>query len=276
MEQSPSTYTTKTERIITSARPVIGIIPTLKINVHDYEQCLDILYTKAILQAGGLPIILPLVEEEITLGLYFDQIDGLLLSGGHDISPELYGTDAGSPSGLLVQETTPLRDKVEMWALSFAQTHNLPVLGICRGLQIINAFYGGTLIEDIPAHAYAHNFETATHREHKGTPIHDIDVNMDTRLGSILREPCLHINSNHHQCVRDLAPGFVESARSSADHLIEAIELNDERFVVAVQWHPEFFSAREAEMRLFVSFVEEALRYKHKIKTQELTLKKRK
>lgn len=165
-------------------------------------------------------------------------LDGLLLAGGRDIDPQLYGAVAHPETKQPDRE----RDRRETALLSEALARDLPVLAICRGLQLTNAALGGTLIQHIEGH-----------RCPDSPKIHTIEIAPGSRLRSILGVDEYVVNSRHHQCVNRLADGLVVAARSSPDNVVEALELRGKRFVLAVQWHPEE-RTDGLDARLFAAF----------------------
>ena len=186
--------------------------------------------------------------------------DGLMLTGGPDVDPGEYGETSRHPS----IEIDPARDRYELALARQALAHNMPVLAICRGAQVLNVAWGGTLLQDIPSAlsgALDHQ-----HREPKDALVHDVAIEPRTVLWSILSprlgdRHTIAVNSRHHQAVRSLAPGFIVSA-AAPDGVIEAIEKPDLPFCVGVQWHPENFLTTGEFSALFEGFVAAARRYR--------------
>jgi putative glutamine amidotransferase len=195
---------------------------------------LSLSYVAAVQRAGGLAMMLPpdplLVEEpEQVLGL----IDGLLLAGGADIDPSAYGR----PRHPETIETVPERDAFELALTRAALERDLPVLGICRGMQLINVALGGTLSQHLPE-----RFGHSEHRRAIGSfdgSEHDVDVCSGTLAMRVIDQTPHSTKSHHHQGVDELGEGLTVSATSAMDGLAEAIELPGRRFVLGVQWHPE-------------------------------------
>jgi putative glutamine amidotransferase len=219
-------------------RPLIGMCTALeRASWSVWERPAALLalnYVEAVQRAGGLALMLPpdarLVEDpEEALEL----IDGLVLTGGADIDPAAYGQQAG-PHTL---DTVPERDAFEIALVRAAIERDLPVLGICRGMQLINVACGGTLIQHLP--------DTLGHEEHRRVlgsfegAEHDVLLSEGSLAASATGELVHVTRSHHHQGVDRLGRGLVVSGRSSLDDLPEAIELPDRRFVLGVQWHPE-------------------------------------
>ncbi|MDR3095387.1 MAG: membrane dipeptidase [Bacteroidales bacterium] len=210
-------------------------------------------YVQAILQSGGTPVIIPVVTDGNALRNMIKGLDGLIMTGGGDVAPLYYGENT---LGKMVRIDS-IRDVYDMTLLKLATDRNIPVLGICRGEQLINVAFGGTLYQDIPIQyktGIAHFQKTSTSR---GT--HVIEIVAGTKLAEILVKPEALTNSFHHQGVKDLAFGFRISARS-ADGFVEAIEGYPNRTVLGVQFHPEGLVAGgdTAMLRLFKHIVNEA------------------
>ncbi len=221
---------------------VIGITACRKI--EDYRQ--------AVLHIGAEARILdPSMSVSDALG----GIDGLLLTGGGDIEPGRYGEPA-HPS---VNETQPQRDEFEIALVREGRARRVPILGICRGIQILNVACGGTLIQDIPTEvpgALKHELDVPPHEAFELA--HEVWLDKDSTLGRLMSErlegaDSCEVNSRHHQAVKQLAPGFQVSA-TAPDGVIEAIEDPGAGFCLGVQWHPENFW-RTGEFRsLFEGF----------------------
>lgn len=205
-------------------------------------------YAEAVARHGADPILLDATASEEERATALGGMDGLLISGGADIDPARYGQPTAG-----AESTEPDRDALEAAAWSAAIARGRPVLGLCRGLQAINVFSGGTLLQHVDGHvgaAYGHG-PAATH---------PIRLEAASRLAGWLGVTELEVNSYHHQGVRpsDLAPGLTPSAwaASSAGDLVEGVEASDGRFIVGVQCHPERTeSTPEAFERLFAAFV---------------------
>ncbi len=181
-------------------------------------------YVDAIV-AGGMEAVPADVAQEVQLG----EVDGLLLMGGTDVNPTRYRAEPAP-------ETDPPddgRDEIEWRLIDEAVAKNLPILAICRGLQILNAHHGGTLVQHLPP-AAGHDVET----ENKGLPAHEILIDPTSLLGQIAGTSQWRVNSRHHQAADRVGGGLRVVARA-ADGTIEALEQPDKRFLLAVQWHPE-------------------------------------
>ncbi|MBF8437935.1 gamma-glutamyl-gamma-aminobutyrate hydrolase family protein [Halanaerobiaceae bacterium Z-7014] len=192
-------------------------------------------YVRAIVEAGGIPLLIPIVNQPQDIKYYLELIDGLLLSGGQDISPEFYNEEPVDELG----EIDPDRDSWELKLFTEAYKKKLPVLGICRGMQLINVALGGSLFQDI----YSQYDDSLLHTSSDGESCayHKIIIESGSKLEEIL---CcldsLYVNSYHHQALKKPGKNLKVVARSD-EGIIEAIEAedSDQRFLVGVQWHPE-------------------------------------
>ena len=212
-------------------------------------------YSLAVAAAGGLPVLLPLIEDERILRPLYERLDGLLLSGGGDVAAAHYG----AAEGRRPRSVDPPRDRVELRLARWAVAEGLPILGICRGIQLLNVAAGGTLIQDIPS-ALA-GAPTSVEHDSASDEAHSVALSPGSLLADILsagEEPrSIAVNSRHHQAVDQVAPHFVAVARAP-DGIIEGIERAqaEEGFAVGVQWHPEDLAPHNARMaRLFRRFV---------------------
>ncbi len=229
-------------------KPIIGVMPLW----DDDKDSIWMLpgYLDGIRQAGGLPVIFPFTEEEADLEQLAGMCDGFLFTGGHDVSPALYHEKP--LEGLVV--SCQKRDVMEGIVLGKAIEKDKPVLGICRGIQFINVYLGGTLYQDIPT-----QFPSKT--EHHQTapydrPIHAVTVAEGSPLKRCLGISSLPVNSYHHQSVRRLAPAL-EAMAYSPDGLIEAVYMPGKKFLWAVQWHPEFSFRTDSYSRsIFGAFLQ--------------------
>jgi putative glutamine amidotransferase len=245
-------------------RPIIGI-PTQTLHAMDgipeglpESWVMNQRYSRVVAAAGGLPVMIPLLEDEDTLRALYDRMDGVLIPGGVDLDPTTYGETPLPTCGRI----DPARDRVELCFARWAIAEGKPLFGLCRGLQILNVALGGTLYQDIAAQrsdAIKHDyFPTAGYsRDHLA---HPVTVTSGSRLDALVGTAPLRVNSMHHQAVKDLAPGLAPTA-IAPDGLIEAVESSDQQFLLGVQWHPESLTEREPRMhRLVAGFVEAASR----------------
>jgi putative glutamine amidotransferase len=231
-------------------KPIVGITTYLaRVTFEGWEEdtvLVPVDYVRAIERAGGRALLVPPSEDGVEETL--DALDGVLFAGGSDLDPELYGQEAHPETNGVVPE----RDRAELALLQAALARDLPVLAVCRGSQVLNVALGGDLVQHLP--------EVVGDEKHKHTPgeysDHDVTVEPDTRLGSLLgdRAP---VKSHHHQGFGRLGKGLREAARAE-DGTLEALEDPSRRFALGVLWHPE---AGE-DLRLFEALVEEARAYR--------------
>lgn len=210
-------------------------------------------YVQALSRAGALPVMIPLGLPGDQIERMLPRLDGILFSGGGDIDPSVFGAET-TPK---VKSVDPDRDRVEMQLLRTAHSEGLPFLGICRGFQVINVALGGTLythVEDQHPQALKHDFYPDWPRNH--TP-HPVRVETGSQLATILGTTNPEVNSLHHQGIRNLAPGL-KATTYAPDQLIEAFELPEHPFGLAVQWHPEWLQEHSSMRALFRSFTEAA------------------
>lgn len=237
-------------------RPLIGIIAASHFDNGVFFYGLLPAYSKSVAQAGGLPLMIaPDIGEEALRAVY-ERLDGVLLAGGGDIDPALYGMADGN--GLGIYGISRERDLAEINLVKWALADDKPTLGICRGCQIVNVALGGTLYRDIPKEYPA--FTGVDHslwgKKPRDFYAHAVTVAPTTRLAAALgSDGTMPVNSLHHQALRDIAPELRINA-TAEDGIVEGVEIPDARFFVAVQWHPEELTGRSAPMRhLFESFV---------------------
>lgn len=207
-------------------------------------------YTRAILQAGGLPILIPsMLQEEDFLDLY-SRVAGILFTGGGDVSLE-YFNGSNHPR---IGEVDKGRDATEVSLMLAAVDDGKPILGICRGAQIMNVALGGTLythIHDQLKGALDHDYPGDLRR----ILVHPVSVDESTRSAEIFGETLLNVNSLHHQGLKDIAPGLLATGYAP-DGLVEVVEIHDHPYAVSVQWHPEWLTDQIPMQRLFRSFVD--------------------
>lgn len=209
-------------------------------------------YVNAIIQAEGVPILIPSLITEDGWDALYSRLDGILFSGGGDIGLEHF---PGVPHPR-IDDVDLARDSVELNLVQAAASGGKPFLGICRGCQVVNVALGGTLYTHIPDqlpnaldHDYPGNKRTIL--------VHEVKIEEGTHVAEIYGEPIIKVNSLHHQGLKDIAPSL-RIAGHSPDGLVEAIELTDHAFGLAVQWHPEWLTDQESTRNLFSRFVEAA------------------
>ena len=211
-------------------------------------------YAHTVAAAGGLPVLVPLLHEdpEMLRALY-ERLDGVFIPGGVDMDPATFDERPHAKLGRI----DPPRDATELMLARWAVEEGKPLFGLCRGLQVINVALGGTLHQDLEAEmpgAIKHDYfpNAGFTRDHLA---HDVTIEPGSRLGRIVGDRVLPVNSMHHQGVRTLGAGLKATA-FAPDGLIEALETDNEHYVVAVQWHPEALADRDEKMAaLFHSFV---------------------
>jgi putative glutamine amidotransferase len=212
-------------------------------------------YSQSVALAGGAPVLIPLELGERAWRSLYRCLDGLLLPGGVDVDPAHYGEDRHPELG----EVNDALDEAELVLTRWALEDDLPLLGICRGIQTLNVAASGSLYQDLPAQlpgALQHRFSPPHYpRDHRG---HSVHIEPGSRLAHVFGAIDLPVNSRHHQAVKDVAPGFVVTAQAP-DGVIEGIEKPDALFCVGVQWHPESLAASDPQMlALFEAFVQAA------------------
>lgn len=211
-------------------------------------------YIDAVLGAGGLPVIVPLNVLDDDLRALYARLDGVLIPGGGDLDPAHFDEIAHPALG----EVDPARDQTELAVVRHALSDGKPLLGICRGAQVMNVALGGTLYQDLPTEypgvlRHVHPVGDFP-RQHLA---HPVQVEEESLLARSLGQPIVQVNSRHHQAIKRLAPGFEAVARAP-DGVIEGIERPDHPFALGVQWHPENLQALPEMKQLLVRFVEAA------------------
>ncbi|HSA61129.1 MAG TPA: gamma-glutamyl-gamma-aminobutyrate hydrolase family protein [Nitrospiraceae bacterium] len=242
-------------------KPVIGVTPDFNagdrkdMGGHEPTYFLRARYIRAIEELGGIPLILPLVAETTARRRLLDGVDGLLLTGsGPDLPPRLYGERQRYKFPLVSER----RANFELELVHQARRRDLPLLGICGGMQTVNVACGGSLFQDIPSqirNALDHRQKTkAIHVSHP------VAIAPKSLLNQIVQKATLMVNSSHHQSVKTVAPSLIASALAP-DGIVEAIESPAHRFLLAIQWHPEFLFERHApHRRLFEALLRAARR----------------
>jgi putative glutamine amidotransferase len=235
------------------SRKIVGITcSTILHSEYGERDVLNRKYARAIENAGGVPIILPVFGGEALSQKYLGVMDGLLLSGGMDIVPAMYGQDA-LPE---LDVTDQGRDELELPLVRAAVAQGMPLFGICRGLQTLNVTLGGTLFQDLPTQKPSSIIHYQSHKGHaRDEFIHSIEIVPDSRLRGIVGVSEMPVNSLHHQALDKLGEGLVVTA-TAPDGVIEAAELPAHPYAVAVQFHPEETAPHdERSRRLFETFV---------------------
>jgi putative glutamine amidotransferase len=232
-------------------KPVIGITGAY-VNHNIYMEGVYVHhdYHKSVAANGGLPIILPFIHSELALEM-LQLCDGIILSGGEDVDPQFYGQEPHLHLGY----TLPERDKVEIAIAHYAIEHQIPILAICRGLQVLNAALGGTLIQDIPSCVKEplQHFQSVE----RSRDSHWVTLDKDSRLFRILGDQKVRVNSLHHQSIDRIASDLRVVAKAS-DGVIEAVEhAGSSSYLIGVQWHPESMVSSNLLMKgLFSDFID--------------------
>lgn len=231
-------------------KPIIGITASL----DNGKMTVDRTNSDAIFRAGGVPLVLPYTVDENEIEQLVDRIDGLLLTGGGDIDPTLFGEEPLPGLGSICPE----RDTLEMALIRRMLDNDKPIFGICRGCQILNIAAGGDMYQDL----YTQRDALLQHSQKapRWHASHTLRIEEGSLLHQIVGESTYKVNSFHHQAVRKLAPGFAHSA-ATKDGVTEAFESQQHRFVLGVQWHPECTTGVDPiSQRLFAAFVGECKR----------------
>jgi len=238
-------------------RPFIGIIGNRYLRANTKSTMLAGIgekYVRAIEGAGGIPILIYLTEDREVLDRLYALCGGLVFAGGEDVDPKHFGAARHPNLGTVV----PLRDEVELALARRALADRKPMLGICRGIQLLNVAFGGTLYQDIPAElpAASHHYASSKVPD-RAHAAHPIALAPDSWLAERLGTDTLDANSFHHQSLRDIAPGLRITGRAP-DGVIEAVEGTGECFILGVQCHPEelWDIAEPRWARMFAGFVD--------------------
>lgn len=255
----------------TQKLPVIGIVPSQGQDDSD-EAAVSVpeRYARAVAHAGGAPLLLPLVGDMSVYETLFPLIDGFVLTGGNDIDPARYGAvrDNGK-----ISAHSPMREELEYLILSYAYRFDVPLLGICRGMQMINVCFGGTLYRDL-GDQYSGAYWMGSrvqgvipeiaHWQPRpyDVPTHEVTLKRDSHLGRLLDADIINVNSMHHQGICDLS-AMVDAVAWAPDKLVEAIEVRGKTFMLGVQWHPEFFKGGHRMGSVFTALINAAKAAQH-------------
>jgi putative glutamine amidotransferase len=239
--------------VSTRARPLVALTTSWDAEGGSHRQPQVILYeayVRALEEAGLAAVLVSPAHSASSIASLMERCDGLVLTGGGDVDPARYGERVRHTLDSVSAE----RDATEFAALGAAIEQKVPVLGICRGIQLMNVYLGGTLYQDIDAE---HPGTAHRHSEQWGTRAHHVNVLPGSKLRAIVGREALHINSFHHQAIKQVAPSLAVTALAE-DGLIEAVEMKDYPFGLGVQWHPERHEASaprtDPDKLLFAAF----------------------
>lgn len=254
--------------------PLILVTPGTEdkgVEFYDYSLSLSQTYLDAVTMAGGLPVVLPCAPSPKVVAEYVRRCDGVMITGGDDIQPELYFPDVPVELRKTVGRNDPVRDLLETLVVKEAFTQQKPLLAICRGHQILNITLGGTLFVDI-----ASQVKTAINHsrlKHKDRVVHEVRLEPDSLLRQIFSREKIEVNSSHHQAVDRIAKALRVTGRAP-DGMIEALELRPEEahlmpYLVGVQFHPERLTRGYPEyIELFRSFTEASAAHRSRMEAK--------
>ncbi|MCF6157895.1 MAG: gamma-glutamyl-gamma-aminobutyrate hydrolase family protein [wastewater metagenome] len=204
-------------------------------------------YSDAIIAAGGIPVLLPILKNENDIEFFLKRVNGLLLTGGNDIPPERYGERRHERTKCVHAD----KDVADFTLLQTAIIMRKPILAICYGAQLVNVAFGGSLIQDIPTEVST----PITHKDPENEQYtHPVAAKRDSLLSRIFGTDCITTNSIHHQAIKTLGKGLRDTAHAT-DGIIEAIEWEGYPFLLGVQWHPERMIHRPGHISLFTSLI---------------------
>ncbi|WP_274307436.1 gamma-glutamyl-gamma-aminobutyrate hydrolase family protein [Solibacillus daqui] len=229
-------------------KPIIGL------TMHPVEGKMEInnSYIQAIKRAGGIPVCVPYMDEE-TVDTVLNGLSAILLIGGYDVNPLIFDQEPHYKLGTVIDE----RDRSDILIAKKAFERNMPMLGICRGEQVMNVAFGGTLLQDIDTQVKNVLKHTQASMRHELT--HTVEL-FPSKLQEIIGQETILTNSYHHQAVDIVAPGFLINAQAK-DGVIEGIEHPEHPYCIGVQWHPEGLQNDQPSEKLFNSFIEAAVQY---------------
>lgn len=230
-------------------KPIIGVIPQYDLETKRVK--VETVYMKAIKEFGGVPFLLPLHNNVEDLERLIGVSDGFLYTGGPDVHPKFFGEESIPECGVIIPE----RDKLELELFPLCYQTKKPILGICRGIQVMNIALKGTIYQDIYA-LYQNEVRVAHSQKSQETvETHSVFLNKDTLLYDILHKEKIEVNSFHHQAVKELGEGIKVAGRA-LDGIIEAIYIEKHPFFLGVQWHPEYlYETNSDAVKIFEAFI---------------------
>lgn len=239
-------------------KPIIGITSSMELDQKKYM--VNENNVRAIHQAGGIPLLLPYITGDNDIDQMVQQIDGLYLPGGYDIDPTLFGEEPHPKLGTII----PKRDKFEFSLIEKVLEKGKPILGVCRGSQILNIVVGGDMYQDIYGQIHTPLFQHSQ-RSPLQHGSHFVNVLEDSLLAKLVGVTELRVNSFHHQANRKIPSNFLASGVAN-DGIIEAIESKEHPFVLGVQWHPESMLQvnDEASEKIYKGFITACIEYKRR------------
>lgn len=248
-------------------KPIIGITGSLIIDeggmFPGYERAyVNNDYIQSVVRSGGIPYIIPLTYEENVIKEQIKNVDAVIFSGGHDINPLLWGEEPSQKLGAIL----PKRDNFDITIYNYATKMKKPILGICRGLHVINVASGGTMYQDLSLIDGCYIKHNQGHLPN--VPTHTVRIKKGTKLFEIFGEKVI-TNSFHHLAIKDVAKGF-KIAAVSEDGIVEAIEKVGGEFILGIQWHPEMMSQNyNCMQKIFDLLIDEASKLKACTTTEE-------
>jgi putative glutamine amidotransferase len=234
-------------------KPTIGIICRRSFQGKNETITLQQDYFKAVIKSGGYPILIPIYEDDVLLKEHLSRIQGLVIPGGIDVDPNFYHQEKHPLCGSIDEGM----DEFELKVIHLAKEMKLPILAICRGIQVLNVAYGGTLFQDLSLYqGYKQDIIHAQDQVNipKQEAVHSIEIVAGTKLHQLYGES-LNVNSFHHQALDRVADGLVVTA-TSEEGVIEAVEGTSDHYVVGVQWHPEkMIDLAHEQLLIFDQFI---------------------